>query len=252
MSKVPDINTSIKDFVTIIDKQIGKLKDTDPKQESKGTPDKSTMPKDLAESNKVKTPKSLSKEIHDKSTKTKDTFENTKVKTPKQQKTGSIEHDDKHKGVTNKRNASTRSPLEGNPGKEQKESKKNEETNTTNNAIDIEPSGNRDTTDIYQAHSTPKPIDGDHASINNTEYPEHSMPLHTLLEELKEIKSSIQNLNNKLDQELTTRTTDYKSLNNMITAQHDQVKLLTKTNEDLKEQNRKLQNEVLNSQTDML
>ena len=59
MSKTPDNNTSIKDFVTIIDKQIGKLKDTDPKQESKGTSDKSTMSKDIAESNKVKTPKTL-------------------------------------------------------------------------------------------------------------------------------------------------------------------------------------------------
>ena len=126
MSKATDNNTSIKDFVTIIDKQIGKLKDIDPKQESKETPDKSTMTKDITESNKVKTPKTLAKEIHDKSAKTKDTVENTKVKTPKQQKTGGIEHDDKQKGVTTKRNASTRSPLEGNPGKKQKDSKKRE------------------------------------------------------------------------------------------------------------------------------
>lgn len=65
---------------------------------SKETPDKSTMPKDIAES--------------------------IKVKTPKQQKIGSIQHDDKQKGVTPKRNASTRSPLKGNPGKKQKDSKK--------------------------------------------------------------------------------------------------------------------------------
>ena len=83
MSKAPDNNTSINDFVTIIDKQIVKLKDTDPKQESKGTSDRSTMTKGhRIESNKVKTPKTLSKETHDKSTKTKDIVENTKVKIP--------------------------------------------------------------------------------------------------------------------------------------------------------------------------
>ena len=38
----------------------------------------------------------------------------------------------------------------------------------------------------------------------------------------------------------------------MVSAQHNQVKSLIKANEDLKEQNRKLQTEVLNSQTDLL
>ena len=78
------------------------------------------------------------------------------------------------------------------------------------------------------------------------------MPLHTLLEELKDIKSSIQSLNNKLSHELASRATDYKNLSNMVSAQHNQVKSLIKANEDLKEQNRKLQTEVLNSQTDLL
>ena len=87
MSKVSDNNTSIKDFVTVIDKQIVKLRDMDPQQETKGISNKSTTPKDASESNKVKTPKSLSKQIHDKSIKTKDTIENTKVKTPRQQNT---------------------------------------------------------------------------------------------------------------------------------------------------------------------
>ena len=124
MSKATDNNASIKDLITIIDKQIGKLKDIDPKSVSKETPDKSTMTKDIAENTKVKTPKTLSKETPDKSTKIKDITENTKVKTPKQQKIGSIEHDDKQKSGTPKRNASTRSPLEGNLGKKQKDSKK--------------------------------------------------------------------------------------------------------------------------------
>ena len=95
-SKPKDHNTSIKDFVTIIDKQIGKLKDTDPK----GTSTKeTTMPKEIAES--------------------------IKPKTPKQHKGIHMQHDDKQKNVTPKRNASTRSPIKGNPGKKQKDTKKN-------------------------------------------------------------------------------------------------------------------------------
>ena len=124
MSKTSDNNTSIKDFITVIDKQIVKLKDKDPQQETKGISNKSKMQKETPESNKVKTHKVSSKEMHDKSTKTKDTIENRKVKTPKQQKTNNTEHNDKQKGVTAKRNASERSPLEGNPRKRQKDSKK--------------------------------------------------------------------------------------------------------------------------------
>ena len=119
--------------------------------------------------------------------------------------------------------------------------------------MDTNPSENHDITELTdQAHDISQQTDDDHSPTNNIEQPEHNMPLHTLLEELKESKSSIQNLNNKLDQELTTRATDYKNLHSMVTSQCNEVKLLTKANEDLKEQNRKLQIKVTKSQTDML
>ena len=46
MSKGIENNTSIKDFITIMDKQIDKLKNTDPPQEPKGALSKATKSKD--------------------------------------------------------------------------------------------------------------------------------------------------------------------------------------------------------------
>ena len=225
MSKGIENNTSIKDFVTIMDKQIVKLKNTDSPQELKGTLTKATKSKDTTESNKVKTPKTIPMQLHDKNSKTKDLMENTTIKITTQHNSNNTESDDKHKGVTAKRNASVRSPLKGNPGKRQKDTKKSGEIETAPNIMDT-------------SHTE---------STNTTE-----MPLHTLLEELKEIKTSIQQLNDKLDHELTTRADKYRSLQDMVTSQHDQIIALTKAKEDLSEQNRKLENEVINSQTELL
>ena len=84
------------------------------------------------------------------------------------------------------------SPLEGNPGKKQKDTKKSRDIDITPNAIDTNYSGSNnnnitDISDSYQAHDTPKQLDGDQSPTINIEHPEHNMPLHTLLEELKEI-----------------------------------------------------------------
>ena len=117
MLKGIENNTSIKDFITIMDKQIVKLKNTDPPQEPKGTLTKATTSKDTTENNKVNTPKTIPMQPHDKNSKTNDLIENTKVKITTQHNNNNTESDDKHKGVTAKRNASARSPLKGNPGK---------------------------------------------------------------------------------------------------------------------------------------
>ena len=162
---------------------------------------------------------------NDKNSKTKDLTENTTGKVTTQHNSNNIESDDKHKGVTAKRNASARSPLEGNPGKRQKDTKKSGEMETSTNIMDTSHTGSNNTTEI---------------------------PLHTLLEELKEIKISIQQLNEKLDHELITRADEYRSLQDTITSQHDQITKLNKAKDDLIEQNRKLENEVVNSQTELL
>ena len=124
MSKGIENNTSIKDFVTILDKQVDKLKNTNPPQEPKGALLESTKIKDTNESNKVNTPKTMSKQPLDK--KTRDLTENAIDKVNTHHNSNNIESDDKHKGVTAKRNASARSPLEGNPGKRQKDTKRTE------------------------------------------------------------------------------------------------------------------------------
>lgn len=51
---------------------------------------------------------------------------------------------------------------------------------------------------------------------------------------------------------LASRATDYKDLSNFVSVQHNQLTTLTKANEGFKDQNRKLQIEVLNSQKDLL
>ena len=172
MSKGLENNTSIKDFVTILDKHDDKPKNTNPPQKPKGELSKSTKIKDTNESNKVNTPKTVSKQPHDKNSKTRDLTENAIDKVTMQHNSNNIEGDDKHKGVTAKRNASARSPLEGNPGKRQKDTKKIGEMETPTNIMDPCQTGSNNITEI---------------------------PLHTLFEELKEIKTSIQQLNDKLD-----------------------------------------------------
>ena len=182
MSKGLDNNTSIKDFVTIIDKQIVKLKDTDPPQEPKEISSKSTTPKDATESNKVKTPKTIPKQTHNKTVKSKETIQNIKVKTPRQHNNNNTEHDDKHKGVSTKRNASVQSPLESNPRKKQKDINKSEDTDTSPNAIDtnyLESNNTYDVSDSYQVHATPMQLDNDQQPKTNIEQLEHNMPLHT-------------------------------------------------------------------------
>ena len=103
MSKGIENNTSIKDFVTILDKQVDKLKNTNPPQELKGAPSKATKLKDTSESNKVNTPKTMPMQSNDKNSKTKDLTENTTGKVTTQHNSNNIESDDKHKGVTAKR-----------------------------------------------------------------------------------------------------------------------------------------------------
>ena len=100
MPRQKDQNTSIKDFVSVMDKQIGKLKNDDPKhtpKESVNKDNKDNMVKEANDNSKQKTPK-----------------------TPKQQRISRTQCEDMSKTVTCKRNATERSPLEGNPGKKTK------------------------------------------------------------------------------------------------------------------------------------
>ena len=92
MPRQKDQNTSIKDFVSVMDKQLGKLKNVDPKhtlKESVNKDNKDNMIKEANDNPKSKTPK-----------------------TPKQQKTYTTQCEDMSKTATHKKNATERSPLE--------------------------------------------------------------------------------------------------------------------------------------------
>ena len=81
---------------------------------------------------------------------------------------------------------------------------------------------------------------------------EQQMSLQTLLNELKDIKHTILNLDVKIDKELASRTMDYKQINETLTTQKAQIAMLDRENKELQDQNRTLQNELLDAQKEML
>ena len=76
--------------------------------------------------------------------------------------------------------------------------------------------------------------------------------LQDLLEELRDIKNSILSVDAKLDHELNTRVKDHKELADIVTSQQTKLKSLDTANKELQEQNRLLQNNLLNAQKDLL
>ena len=76
--------------------------------------------------------------------------------------------------------------------------------------------------------------------------------LQDLLETLRDIKKSIGNLDEKLDRELNTREKEHRELTEKLASQHAKIKSLDTANKELKEQNRIIQNNLLNTQKEML
>ena len=104
-----------------MDKQIGKLKNVDPKhalKDSTNKDNKDNMTKEANENPKPKTPKN--------------------PKTPKQQKNGTTQCEDIPKSTTCKRNATEISPLERKPGKKQKEKLNIPQNHDTNKDNDLQ------------------------------------------------------------------------------------------------------------------
>ena len=231
MPRLKDQNTSIKDFVSVMDKQLGKLKNVDPKH---------TLKESVNNDNKD----NMIKKAND----------NPKPKTPKQQKTCTTQCKDMSKTATHKRNATERSPLEGNPGKKQKESTnipQNQETKGKQELHDEDPNTDQCIDKIQNtlAETQQKKIekDPDHGHEQDT-----NPILQDLLEELRDIKKSILSLDTKLNRELNTRVKEHKELTDIVATQHIKIKSLDTANKELKEQNRLLQNNLLNTQKDLL
>ena len=222
MPRQKDQNTSIKDFVSVMDKQLGKLKNVDPKhtlKESVNKDNKDNMIKEANDNPKSKTPK-----------------------TPKQQKTYTTQCEDMSKTASHKRNATERSPLEGNPDKKQKESTyipQNKKTNRKQELHDEDPNTDQCIDKIQnslaETQQKENENDPDHGHEQDT-----TPTLQVLLEELRDIKKSILNLDSKLNRELNTRVKEHKELADIVTTQHSKIKSLDTANKELKEQNRLL------------
>ena len=238
MPKQKEQNTSIKDFVSIMDKQIGKLKNVDPKhalKESVNKDNKDNMIKEANKNPKPKTPKT--------------------PKTPKQQITGITQCEDMTKTATCKRNATEISPLEGKPGKKQKERaniSQNQETNGEHDPQEEELNTDQcidKIQNILVETEQHKKIGNDleHGHEHNT-----NPILQDLLEALRDIKKSILNLDAKLNRELNTRVKEHKEFTDIVATQHAKIKSLDTANKELKEQNRILQNNLLNTEKEML
>ena len=148
-------------------------------------------------------------------------------------------HKEQYTNLNQKRDASNRSPLEGNPGKKQKENNQIEVDQTTeeNSTQDTNPSEDENQ-DIDHPHQE------DHSSLNNP-----------LLQESKEIKQTLLNLNTKIKtshQDLSTRMIDNKEMKELLTAQNDKIAMLYIENKDLKTQIIKFEKEALETQEEVL
>ena len=204
--ELKELNTSIKDFVSVMDKQIGKLKNVDPKHALKETTNKDNkdnMTKEANESHKPKTPKK-------------------NPKTPKQQKNSTTQCDNIPKSTTCKRNATEISPLEEKPGKKQKEKLNTPQTDETNEDNDQQ----EEETSTHQSTDKIKNIPIEKEQHNKAGiYLEHSHEhdtnpiLQELLATLRDIQKSIVNLDGKLDRELNTREKEHKELNEKLSTQ---------------------------------
>ena len=205
-----DHNVSIKDYMKGQEKQLGKMKTTDNKC-SKQTTKPLTMSKEAGST--AKTSKS-SNEDH----------------TP---------HKEENINLNLKRDASNRSPLEGNP------LKKSKETNQIEINQMIEDNSLQETS----------PTEEDNLGIDHLQQDDTCSLNNPLLQELKEIKQTLLNLNTKIEtshQDLLTRMIDNKELKELLTLQNDKLAMLSTENTDLKAQIAKLEKEAIEMQEEML
>ena len=236
MPQKSDQTPSIKDFVTISNKQSGKQKVHDNK--STKQPNKNS---------------SMTKEVGN------GTKSNTQ-KTPKPDKK------EQESTTTTKRDASTRSSLDENPGKRQREALKekntmekdetdekgNESHNDDSNSLN-EPANPKELTQSSEEMEYDPTVHSDHNI--STETIHHQNTLESLLHELRDLKGTIMKLDTKIDhsyQDLSSKITNTEELKDLITSQNDKITTLYTENKNLKQQNEALERELLEVQDSML
>ena len=163
-----------------------------------------------------------------------------KEKMTKSPKDNHVSHNKNQSNPNQKRDASSRSPLEGNPGKKQKEhnetgteqmKEKNPERITNENKLN---------TDSHAMN----PIEEGQPTLSTS-----------LLQKLKEIKNTLVNLDPKIEsshQDLSSRMIDNKEIKDLLSAQNDKITMLYKENKELKRHITKLKKESLEMQEELL
>ena len=182
MPPKPDQNSSIKDYMQGTDKQLGKSKLTETKT-SKQTTKPAIMTKEAGASAGVK------------------------GKVTKMPKDEPVSQNEKQANPNEKRDASTRSPLEGKPGKKQKECNEIKMNNTKEQNTEGNTKDNKSDT----VSSASNQADTRNHNIYHTDKDEQPMLNSSLLHELKEIKNTLPNLDAKIEsshQDLSSRMID--------------------------------------------
>ena len=178
----------------------------------------------------------------------------SKAKTPKLNKGDKSMIDEPTGKPSQQRDASTRSPLDGNPEKKkQKDNRRSisdetyhDDPNDKNDAIT-----NKDSTG-----NTISPIEKTtDANGKDTVQLESDSKCHeetnSLLKELIEIKNSISGLNDKVDlnhQELTSKLADSIEMKEIIFSHNEKIDQLNKENTELRSSNRQLEKDILQLQ----
>ena len=148
-------------------------------------------------------------------------------------------HKDENPNTNLKRDASNRSPLEGNPVKKPKEMNETKQNPT----IDYNP---------LQVTSS---IEEENQDTNQLPQQDTNSSNNPVLQELKEIKETLLKLNTKIEtshQELSNRMIDNKELKDLITSQNEKLTMLSTENTDLKAHIAHLEKQVVETQEETL
>ena len=169
----------------------------------------------------------------------------SKVKLVKSPKEDHTPHKEQDTNSNQKRDASTRSPLDGNPSKKQKEYKETEvfQMMEQNSLWDTEISINDNKSSTNSI--TPNPTENEDLDMHHPDKDGNPSLSTPLLQELKEIKHTLLNLNTKIEishQDLLSRMIDNKEMKELLTAQNDKIAM----------QIIKLEKEALEAQEEVL
>ena len=222
----PDHNLSIKDYMQGTDKQPGQSKITETKISKQTTK-----------------PANMSKEAG--------TIAGVKGKVAKLPKDDLASLNENQANPNQKRDVSTRSPLEGNPGKKQKEYN----VSKTNNIKEQNTEGTTKENKLDIFSSASNQADNRNHDTHHNDKDEQPILSNSLLHELKEIKNTLLNLDAKIEsshQNLSSRIIDNKEMKELLAAQNNKIVMLYNKNKELKSQINKLKKETIEEQEEAL